>query len=130
MKRIHLFLAVSIIAMFLVGCAPEGDVSNVEIDYGESESYTKEELEQAARLIMDEFEEGELYRGCELIKLEYRGVIKGENGEREIEFKGDYVGGEQAKYLEANEAENGWSWNLKKTDTKDGWAIVNYGRAG
>lgn len=130
MKRIHLFLVVSIIAMFLVGCAPKGDVSNVEIDYGESESYTKEELEQAAQLIMDEFEEGELYRGCELIKLEYRGVIKGENGEREIEFKGDYVGGEQAKYLEPNEAENGWSWNLKKIDTKDGWAIVNYGRAG
>ena len=63
MKRFLCFLLLPALLLGLMGCK-----SQVTIDYGTSTIYTKEDMDEAIRLIRQEFD---TWKGCELHSIRY-----------------------------------------------------------
>ena len=118
-----------------LGAAADPDV---EIDYGTSQIYTQEELEEAVIRIKCEFASWE---GCELHKLSYAGDEA--NNAENLEWLNDHEGGgsytRAAEFLsdfhspvqaagawEPDEEYKDYQWWLARTDGGD-WEIVDYG---
>lgn len=74
-KRTFLGLLLILLCLFY-GCVPGG---KIKIDYGQSEQYSKEDMDAAIAVILDEFNR---WDGCVMYKLSFAGdeVAKAEVG--------------------------------------------------
>lgn len=68
MKNICRYIIVFCICLFIIGCVPKGEIYNAEIEYGESEAFTRHELEAAVDTILKKFRD---FPDCELHTLQY-----------------------------------------------------------
>ena len=69
MKKIIAFFAAAIMALGLAACdINKGNIDNVDIDYGNSDIYSKADMDSAIKLIKDEFTD---FNGCELHSISY-----------------------------------------------------------
>lgn len=75
MKRILSVLLIAILVCSASGCGncrstdyAAGDVSDVQIDYGDSEMYTTEDMDAAIYMIKEKFRD---FRGCTLHRVYY-----------------------------------------------------------
>ena len=57
-----------VLVLLFAGCGKDGDTSKVEIDYGTSSVYSKEEIDSAIEIIKKQFAS---FEGCELHSLSY-----------------------------------------------------------
>ena len=55
-----------VLVLLFAGCGKDGDTSKVEIDYGTSSVYSKEEIDSAIEIIKSS---SLLFEGCELHSL-------------------------------------------------------------
>ena len=75
-KRLMVFMLMAVMIFALTACggneeqSSEPETAGVTIDYGESELYTQEELEDAVAMINEEFDSWE---GCEMHSIAYAG---------------------------------------------------------
>lgn len=67
MKRLIILLLTVMCVLGLAGCG-DGAISKAEISYGNSEIYSKEDMDAALKLIKDEFS---AWEGCELHSISY-----------------------------------------------------------
>lgn len=136
-KRIIAMLLVSVFLVALTACAKTSDYT---LGYGESDMYSKEDIESAAKTVLDEFN---TFDGCVLYSLEYAGDEKcndelsyvnslREDGAEEFvdclvfnsEFRSPIKGGDA---WTPNDIYT-WSWYLGRE--KDGeWILLTYGYA-
>lgn len=140
MKKSLCLLVCVCVLLSLCACAPKrGDISKVKIDLGESELYSKADIQSAVDVILADFEKD--WQGCELKTISYA-------GDEEAKSETDYYLGEN-KYYDADEAivlvsdfyarnpsdnsglnspsdYNGWSWILVRT-TGGTWRHVDHG---
>ena len=63
-------LAAVLLLPALSGCGKAGDVSGVERDYGTSHVFMRQEVDDAANLVLDEFKS---WKGCQLYSIRYAG---------------------------------------------------------
>ena len=63
MKKIITVTLCIVLVLLFAGCGKNGDTSKVEIDYGASSIYSKEEIDSAIEIIKKQFA---LFEGCEL----------------------------------------------------------------
>lgn len=68
MKKIITVTLCIVLVLLFAGCGKNGDTSKVEIDYGASSIYSKEEIDSAIEIIKKQFA---LFEGCELHRLSY-----------------------------------------------------------
>ena len=68
MKKIITVMLCIVLVLLFAGCGKDGDTSKVEIDYGTSSVYSKEEIDSAIEIIKKQFA---LFEGCELHRLSY-----------------------------------------------------------
>lgn len=68
MKKIITVTLCIVLVLLFAGCGKNGDTSKVEIDYGASSVYSKEEIDSAIEIIKKQFA---LFEGCELHRLSY-----------------------------------------------------------
>ena len=63
MKKIITVTLCIVLVLLFAGCGKNGDTSKVEIDYGASSVYSKEEIDSAIEIIKKQFAS---FEGCEL----------------------------------------------------------------
>ena len=68
MKKIITVMLCIVLVLLFAGCGKDGDTSKVEIDYGTSSVYSKEEIDSAIEIIKKQFTS---FEGCELHSLSY-----------------------------------------------------------
>ena len=68
MKKIITVTLCIVLVLLFAGCGKNGDTSKVEIDYGASSVYSKEEIDSAIEIIKKQFAS---FEGCELHSLSY-----------------------------------------------------------
>ncbi|MBQ6467731.1 MAG: hypothetical protein IJJ61_07275 [Clostridia bacterium] len=155
-KLISVFSVVALIlasCSFFSGCSknssPVDPVANVQIDYGESEIYSKEDMDAAIELIKAEFS---TWKGCTLKKIYYvsddecseqnvndLNEIEASNDNKEvftqcIMFESDFHTPKRT-YLdqlvdfnsfEEDEDYIAWQWWLGRSETGN-WKLVTWG---
>lgn len=62
------FGIVFLILLLLQGCSNGGDVSKVQIDYGQSSIYSREDMDSAIQKIKEEFK---TWKGAKLLSVSY-----------------------------------------------------------
>ena len=134
MKKIIVLITVICFAFVLGSCS---DVKDVEINYGNSECYSKKDMDLAINEIIKEFKS---WDGCKLYSLEYAGddYCKEElsycNSLREDKnfteciifdssFRSPINGGGA---WQPNEIYDFWSWILAREDDGD-WELLTWG---
>lgn len=68
MKKIITVTLCIVLVLLFAGCEKNGDTSKVEIDYGASSVYSKEEIDSAIEIIKKQFAS---FEGCKLHSLSY-----------------------------------------------------------
>ena len=68
MKKIITVMLCIVVVLRFAGSGKDGDTSKVEIDYGTSSVYSKEEIDSAIEIIKKQFAS---FKGCELHSLSY-----------------------------------------------------------
>ena len=135
MKKLSVILSLLLVLIVLVSCAKTSDYT---LEYSESNMYSNEDIESAAKVVVEKFN---TFQGCVLYSLEYAGDEKckdelsyvdslKDDGEEEFvdclvfdsEFRSPIRGGGA---WTANSIYT-WSWYLGRE--KDGeWVLVTYG---
>ena len=134
MKKLSVILSLLLVLIVLVSCAKTSDYT---LEYGESNMYSNEDIESAAKVVVEKFN---TFHGCVLYSLEYAGDEKCENelsyvnslkddGEEFVdclvfysEFRSPIKGGGA---WSPNDIYT-WDWYLGRE--KDGeWVLVTYG---
>ena len=115
-------------------------IDSLEINYAESEIYSRAEMYDAIDIIKSKFNE---WRGCKLHAIRYAGdsansaenikwlneLAPGENFAQCIEFLSDfYVSAEAADFttFNPNSEYKNWQWWLARTDGGD-WKLLTFG---
>jgi len=125
MKKLIAFLIILILGCLLSTAilfrGSSGDVSNVEIQIGESEIYTEAEIRQAMDVVLESFSE---FSGCEMTRLWY-------DEERSLKEADDWAKQYNAKqaivlFSDFNVDENGADKGLNPNDTyrNFNWILV------
>lgn len=136
MKKLSVILSLLLVLIVLVSCAKTSDYT---LEYGESNMYSNEDIESAAKVVVEKFN---TFHGCVLYSLEYAGDEKCENelsyvnslkddGEEFVdclvfysEFRSPIKGGGA---WSPNDIYT-WDWYLGRE--KDGeWVLVTFGYA-
>ena len=134
MKKLSVILSLLLVLIVLVSCAKTSDYS---LEYGESNMYSNEDIESAAKVVVEKFN---TFHGCVLYSLEYAGDEKCENelsyvnslkddGEEFVdclvfysEFRSPIKGGG------AWSPNDIYTWDWYLGHEKDGeWVLVTYG---
>lgn len=144
-KRIILLLSIFTVTLLLFGCAGKGgDVSDVKIDYGKSDIYTKEDMDKAIEVIKKEFSE---WDGCKLYDIRYLSddanskenikwlnqLAKGQNIKGNftevIAFKSDYHSPKDTEGTawEADTDYKDWQWWLARDGKEGDWILLSNG---
>ena len=71
MKKIITVTLCIVLVLLFAGCGKNGDTSKVEIDYGASSVYSKEEIDSAIEIIKKQFAS---FEGCELPRCRHMSV--------------------------------------------------------
>lgn len=137
MKKFFIFLTLLCLLFGLSACG--GKVDNVEIDYGQSAIYSKEDMDAAIKLIKREFS---TWNGCELHSIRYTSdeCNSQENldwmnslGEGSgkytqcIEFVSDFHSADSYDLgFNPDEEYTGWGWWLARTDGGK-WELMTWG---
>lgn len=141
MKKTALLIVILALTLALAACG--GDTSGVDIDYGSSDLYSREDMDAAIALIKAEFDGWE---GCELHSIAYAGDecavegnvrwmndlkdaqgIEGYPFTQCIEFLSDFH-----SPIEGGDAWNpdqeytGWQWWLARAEDGD-WVLLTWG---
>lgn len=135
MKKVSIVLSILLALVLLTAC---GNVSNYTIDYGASQMYSQEDIDQAAKVVEREFR---ALSGCVLYSLSYAGdeICKDELSyindlsesknmgfEECLVFDSEFMSltnGDGS--MQANELYT-WSWYLGR-ETDGEWVLVTYG---
>lgn len=135
MKKLRVILSLILVLIVLVSCAKTSDYT---LEYSESNMYSNEDIESAAKVVVEKFN---TFQGCVLYSLEYAGDEKckdelsyvnslKDDGEEEFvdclvfdsEFRSPIKGGGA---WSPNDIYT-WDWYLGRE--KDGeWVLVTYG---
>ena len=127
--------------LLFAGCEKNGDTSKVEIDYGASSVYSKEEIDSAIEIIKKQFSS---FEGCELHSLSYMSDEECNNADN-IEWMNDLRTDDNKEAFtqciafessfrspkkgggawEANE-EYTWSWWLARSEGGE-WNLMTWG---
>ena len=141
MKKIITVTLCIVLVFLFAGCEKNGDTSKVEIDYGASSVYSKEEIDSAIEIIKKQFAS---FEGCELHSLSYMSDEECNNADNiewmndlrtdankeaftqciafESSFRSPKKGGGA---WEANE-EYTWSWWLARSEGGE-WNLMTWG---
>ena len=141
MKKIITVTLCIVLVLLFAGCGKNGDTSKVEIDYGASSVYSKEEIDSAIEIIKKQFAS---FEGCELHSLSYMSDEECNNADNiewmndlrtednkeaftqciafESSFRSPKKGGGA---WEANE-EYTWSWWLARSEGGE-WNLMTWG---
>ena len=107
-----------------------GDVSKVSIDYGTSEGYTQEEIEQAANAVLQQFQNS--FSDCRLEKLEFSGdEVSNQKAaqykhDKGIVFYADFQTGNNSD-LGLNRNDNYTGYRFFAINDGDGWTVDTAG---
>jgi len=127
-RKISLLLIVLVLCGTATSCSSNGKTDNVDIDYGVSEKYKEEEIEAAARLVLEDFKR---FNNCELIKLKYSEEdsldLATQDSDEIIVFVADFITGESPAAGLMSNYEYSWKWILEREDLKNEWEITDYG---
>lgn len=139
MKKITLIIFTILTAVIWCSCteSESADISNVKIDYGVSEVYSKADIESAAMVVENKFK---TFEGCNLYLLKYEGddyckdnlsYCKELDSSKEFidcmvfksKFRSPKNGGGN---WEADTVYDDWEWFLARE--KDGsWKLLTWG---
>ena len=149
MKNVLVFLLIALLACAVSGCGDwhdtdyaAGDTSNVEIDYGESALYTKEDMDAAIRVIKEKFRD---FKGCELHRIyfvsdaeckdtniRWLNELEKANDAKEhftqcILFESDFhTGKKNDDGFTENTEYTHWNWWLGRSDGGE-WKLMTWG---
>ena len=137
MKKLSVILSLLLVLIVLASCAK---TSEYTLEYGESNMYSREDIESAAKAVLDEFN---TFDGCVLYSLEYAGdekckdelsyvnSLKDDGGEDFVdclvfysEFRSPIKGGGA---WSPNDIYT-WDWYLGR-EKDDEWVLVTFGYA-
>lgn len=141
MKKIITVMLCIVLVLLFAGCGKNGDTSKVEIDYGASSVYSKEEIDSAIEIIKKQFAS---FEGCELHSLSYMPDEECNNADN-IEWMNDLRTDDNKEAFtqciafkssfrspkngggawEANE-EYTWSWWLARSEGGE-WNLMTWG---
>ena len=141
MKKIITVTLCIVLVFLFAGCEKNGDTSKVEIDYGASSVYSKEEIDSAIEIIKKQFAS---FEGCELHSLSYMSDEECNNADN-IEWMNDLRTDDNKEAFtqciafessfrspkkgggawEANE-EYTWSWWLARSEGGE-WNLMTWG---
>ena len=141
MKKIITVTLCIVLVLLFAGCEKNGDTSKVEIDYGASSVYSKEEIDSAIEIIKKQFAS---FEGCELHSLSYMPDEECNNADN-IEWMNDLRTDDNKEAFtqciafessfrspkkgggawEANE-EYTWSWWLARSEGGE-WNLMTWG---
>ncbi len=124
------------LALILTGCSSPGDVSQVKTRFGESERFSRTDLEGAADAVFTYFAG---FDNCVLLELTYDEAFS----DRQIQITGPYgpelpEGGDvvvfnsslvNTKPIPDENPRNTWTWWVVRTDPSQPWKVINYGVA-
>ncbi len=142
MRRIFALL-MTLLLCCASGCGvlPEGDVSNVQIDYGESALYTHEDMDAAIRVIQNVFRTWKgfkLYRvyyvsdeNCSKNNLDWLNELEQANDNKEhftqcIMFESDFHTAKNSEGIEEDADYTHWNWWLGREDGGE-WKLMTWG---
>lgn len=140
MKKVFVLLAAILIALGFAACSGASEAApKIDIDYGESDIYSKADMDAAIALIQNEFS---TWEGCELHEIRYTSDEC--NSEENIEWMND-LGDGNTEFTQCIEFEsdfhspkNGggaweadteyrnWQWWLARTDDGE-WNLMTWG---
>lgn len=86
MKQVSLCLFTAIMCITLLACKNDKNTDDVEIDYGDSNKFSKTEIESAIDFVLIEFSKD--YEGCEMLKIWYDEKMSDESIQRDISSVG------------------------------------------
>ena len=119
----------------ITGCKNMGNVTNVKIKEVSSEIYSKEEIENAIHIIINDFKDD--WGGCTLNEIYYIGDIKNNdfidwarrnNKEEVIVLTSSFTVSSYAKdkSLNLNSEYNNWNWILIR-NKNESWQHIDHG---
>jgi len=145
MKKITFALAALVSVMALSACGtakteetPVSEESGITIDYGESEIYSKDDMDKAIAEIREEFD---TWEGCELHSITYAGdecvteeniswmneLHDGANFDECIEFISSFHSPKESYGAWETDTEyEGWGWWLARSGGGD-WELLSWG---
>ena len=88
MKKIITVTLCIVLVLLFAGCGKNGDTSKVEIDYGASSVYSKEEIDSAIEIIKKQFAS---FEGCELHSLSYMPDEECNNADKDACFANGFT---------------------------------------
>lgn len=131
------FGIVFLILLLLQGCSNGGDVSKVQIDYGQSSIYSREDMDSAIQKIKEEFK---TWKGAKLLSVSY---TDDKRAEEELSYCNELKDG--ADFSECIVFESvfhspkkdsgawnpdqdytGWQWYLARSGKED-WELLTWG---
>ena len=131
------FGIVFLILLLLQGCSNGGDVSKVQIDYGQSSIYSREDMDSAIQKIKEEFK---TWKGAKLLSVSY---TDDKRAEEELSYCNELKDG--ADFSECIVFESvfhspkkdsgawnpdqdytGWQWYLARSRKED-WELLTWG---
>lgn len=131
------FGIVFLILLLLQGCSNGGDVSKVQIDYGQSSIYSREDMDSAIQKIKEEFK---TWKGAKLLSVSY---TDDKRAEEELSYCNELKDG--ADFSECIVFESvfhspkkdsgawnpdqdytGWQWYLARSEKED-WELLTWG---
>lgn len=134
-KRYIAFILIGVSLVLLVAAAAlyqslePGKTSHCQAIIGESEIYSKEEIEKAMRAVKRQFI---TFNGCELLTVEYdeeKNIRFGGNENEMVLFSSFYIYADGEGCFPVGETYSGWSWTLKRTNKNSPWKAVDWGYA-
>ena len=138
MKRITVCICIVLTMAFLLTACGQKNNDDVVIDYGSSEIYTKEDMDEAIELIREQFKS---FEGCELHSIRYGSDDC--NSEENIKWMNEHEEGQNftqcimfySDFHSPVEGGDGWepdyeykdwNWYLARTDGGE-WHLLDWG---
>ncbi len=135
MKKLIVVLSLFLVLIMFTACA---DTSNYTLDYGTSQMYSKEDIESAAKVVVNKLNS---FQGCVLYSLTYAGdekckdelsyvnSLKEDEGEEFVEclvFYSEFRSPVKGGGAWTPNSIYTWSWYLGR-ETDGEWILMTYG---
>ena len=122
------FGIVFLILLLLQGCSNGGDVSKIQIDYGQSSIYSREDMDSAIQKIKEEFK---TWKGAKLLSVSY---TDDKRAEEELSYCSECIVVESVDHSPKKDSGagnpdqdyTGWQWYLARSGKED-WELLTWG---